>query len=298
MVIAQTELTAEGVRLLRRGKVRDLYEMDGRLLIVSTDRISAFDVVLPTPIPDKGKVLNGLSVFWFEKTRGIVANHLIGSEKDALPPSVQAHWDLLAGRFMVVRRTKVLPVECVVRGYLYGSAWKDYQSGGVVSGVTLPKGLILAQKLPEPIFTPSTKAETGHDLPITFEQVRETVGSELAEKIRQISLDIYRFAAEHCEKVGLLLADTKFEFGLSDDGELLLIDEVLTPDSSRFWDASTYEPGKPQENFDKQFVRDYLESLGWNKEPPAPELPDEIVQKTRQRYREAYRRITGRELES
>ncbi len=297
MVVSQMDLGAYGVRLVRRGKVRELYQMDGHLLIVSTDRISAFDVVLPTLIPDKGRVLNGLSVFWFRRTQPIVSNHLIGAERQYLPASLQDQWEWLRGRFMVVRKTKVLPIECVVRGYLYGSAWKDYQKNRTVSGVTLPVGLQLSEKLPEPIFTPTTKAETGHDIPISFDQVVEMIGADLAERIQNISLNLYRFAFRQCEEVGLLLADTKFEFGLTEEGNLLLIDELLTPDSSRFWDASTYQVGKAQENFDKQFVRDYLESIGWNKEPPAPELPEEIVEKTRQRYREAYRRITGRDLE-
>lgn len=296
MTLWETNLQAEKVRLLKRGKVRDIYEINGQLLIVATDRISAFDVVLPTPIPDKGRILNRLSVFWFERTKHIVPNHLLAFKEADLPEPLKSHADLLLDRFMLVRKATVIPIECVVRGYLYGSAWKDYQGTGEVCGIKLPTGMKLAEKLPEPIFTPATKAQVGHDENIPFGKVVNLVGKELAERLRDLSIQIYQFAAAHAEERGLILADTKFEFGIAEDGTLMLIDELLTPDSSRFWDASTYEPGKPQENFDKQFVRDYLESLNWNKEPPAPELPPDVVAKTRERYLEAYRRLTGEEL--
>ncbi len=296
MIVGETNLQAEKVRLLKRGKVRDIYEINGQLLIVATDRISAFDVVLPTPIPDKGRILNRLSVFWFERTKHIVPNHLLAFKEADLPEPLKSHADLLRDRFMLVRKATVIPIECVVRGYLYGSAWKDYQATGEVCGIKLPTGMKLAEKLPEPIFTPATKAQVGHDENIPFGEVVNLLGKELAERLRDLSIQIYQFAAAHAEERGLILADTKFEFGIAEDGTLMLIDELLTPDSSRFWDASTYEPGKPQENFDKQFVRDYLESLNWNKEPPAPELPPEVVAKTRERYLEAYRRLTGEEL--
>ncbi len=296
MVVRETNLKGEGVQLLKRGKVRDIYTVDGQLLIVSTDRISAFDVVLPTPIPNKGRILNRLSVFWFERTRHIVPNHLLAWRVDDLPDPLKPYADLLRDRFMLVRKTQVVPIECVVRGYLYGSAWKDYQRTGEVCGIKLPPGMQLAEKLPEPVFTPATKASAGHDENITFEQVVDTVGKEIADRLQELSILLYLFGAKHAEERGLILADTKFEFGLTEEGELILIDEVLTPDSSRFWDANTYAPGKPQDNFDKQFVRDYLESLDWNKEPPAPELPPDVVAKTQERYLEAYRRLTGEEL--
>ncbi len=296
MIVRETHLQGEGIRLLKRGKVRDLYEVNGQLLIVATDRISAFDVVLPTPIPDKGRVLNLMSSFWFERTKTIIGNHLLTASAEDLPPNLQPHAELLRDRFMLVRKAQVIPIECVVRGYLYGSAWREYQQTGEVCGIRLPSGMRLAERLPEPIFTPATKAEVGHDENITFERVSDMVGHQLAEKLRELSLKIYLFAADHTERCGLILADTKFEFGLTDGGELLLIDEALTPDSSRFWDGATYAPGKSQDNFDKQFIRDYLESLNWNKEPPAPELPPEVVGKTRERYLEAYRRLTGKEL--
>ncbi len=296
MIVRETNLQGEGVRFVKRGKVRDIYEVDGQLLIVATDRISAFDVVMPTPIPDKGRILNKMSVFWFGRTRNIVPNHLLGWKVEDLPEPIKPHTDLLCDRFMLVRKAQVIPIECVVRGYLYGSAWKDYQGTGEVCGIKLPLGLKLAEKLPEPIFTPATKAQVGHDENIAFERVVDLVGKELAERLRDLSIQIYLFAANHAEQRGIILADTKFEFGITDDGELILIDEVLTPDSSRFWDATTYEVGKTQDNFDKQFLRDYLESINWNKEPPAPELPPDVVAKTRERYLEAYRRITGEEL--
>lgn len=288
--VAMTNLTS--VPLLKRGKVRDIYKVDGALLLVATDRISAFDVVLPTPIPDKGFILTQLSVFWFEHTKHIIPNHLITAKVDEFPSELQSERDLLEGRSMLVRLANPLPIESVVRGYITGSAWKEYVATGEVCGIKLPKGLKMCEKLPEPIFTPATKALVGHDENITFEQVVNMIGRELAERIREISLQVYAFASKHAEERGIIIADTKFEFGLV-DGELILIDELLTPDSSRFWDMETYEPGKPQESFDKQFVRDYLESINWNKQPPAPELPEYVVERTRERYWEAYRRLCG-----
>ena len=283
------------LKLIHRGKVRDLYEVEDQLLMVATDRISAFDVVMPTPIPDKGKVLTQLSVFWFEFLKDLVPNHLITADVEEFPPVCQPYREELHLRSMLVRKTEPLPVECIVRGYLAGSGLKEYRRSGTVCGIKLPAGLREADKLPEPIFTPSTKAQEGHDVNITFEECVRLIGPELAEKVRHLSLAIYKKAAAYAEERGIIIADTKFEFGLA-DGKLLLIDEVLTPDSSRFWPKEEYEPGRPQKSFDKQFLRDWLEEIGWNKEPPAPELPTEIVEKTRARYLEAYKRITGKDL--
>ncbi len=283
------------LKLIHRGKVRDLYEVEDQLLMVATDRISAFDVVMPTPIPDKGKVLTQLSVFWFEFLKDLVPNHLITADVEEFPPVCQPYREVLRLRSMLVKKTEPFPVECIVRGYLAGSGLKEYRQKGTVCGIKLPAGLREADKLPEPIFTPSTKAKEGHDVNITFEECVRLIGSELAEKVRHLSLAIYKKAAAYAEERGIIIADTKFEFGLA-DGKLLLIDEVLTPDSSRFWPKEEYEPGRPQKSFDKQFLRDWLEEIGWNKEPPAPELPPEIVEKTRARYLEAYKRITGKDL--
>ncbi len=288
----QTELA--GVRLRSRGKVRDIYELGDRLLIVTTDRISAFDVVLPTPIPDKGRVLTQLSLFWFDRLRDLVANHVISATE--FPAELADAAPLLAGRTMLVHRADPLPIECVVRGYLAGSGWKDYQRTGAVCGIPLPAGLRESEQLPEPIFTPATKATTGHDENISFEETVARIGRPLAERVRELSLELYRRASAYARERGIIIADTKFEFGLL-RGELIWIDEALTPDSSRFWPADGYVPGRPQPSFDKQFVRDYLEHLGWNKQPPAPELPPEVVTGTRDRYREAFRRLTGRELD-
>ncbi|MCL6566948.1 MAG: phosphoribosylaminoimidazolesuccinocarboxamide synthase [Acidobacteriia bacterium] len=287
----QTELP--GVRLRSRGKVRDIYELGDRLLIVTTDRISAFDVVLPTPIPDKGRVLTQLSLFWFERLRDLVPNHVITATE--WPAELADFAPLLAGRSMLVHRADPLLIECVVRGYLAGSGWKDYQKTGAVCGIPLPAGLRESEQLPEPIFTPATKATTGHDENISFEEAAARIGRPLAERVRELSLEIYRRASAYARERGIIIADTKFEFGLL-RGELIWIDEALTPDSSRFWPADGYVPGRPQPSFDKQFVRDYLEHIGWNKQPPAPELPAEVVTGTRDRYREAFRRLTGREL--
>ena len=291
LAISQTDFP--GLSLRGRGKVRDIYDLGDKLLIVATDRLSAFDVVLPTPIPDKGRVLTQLSLFWFEKLAEIVPHHVISASNftGALAPFAEE----LEGRAMLVRRTEPLPVECVVRGYIVGSGWKDYQKTGAICGIPLPAGLHESDKLPEPIFTPSTKATTGHDENISFDQTIATIGRPLAEKIRDTSIALYSSAAEYAAVRGIIIADTKFEFGLL-NGELIWIDEALTPDSSRFWPASQYQPGAAQQSFDKQYVRDYLERIGWNKQPPGPALPADVVAGTRAKYREAYERITGHAL--
>jgi phosphoribosylaminoimidazole-succinocarboxamide synthase len=289
--------TFTDLRLLRRGKVRDVYEVDNqRLLIVATDRISAFDSVSPTPIERKGEVLTALSRFWFARLGHIVPHHLITTEIDEMPDVVRAHADELRGRSMLVKRTEVFPVECVVRGYLSGSGWKDYQRTGQVCGHQLPTGLRDSEKLATSIFTPATKAETGHDENISEAQMAEIVGREAMEKLREVSLRLYTEASDYARGRGIIIADTKFEFGRDHAGAITLIDEVLTPDSSRFWPLDSYEVGKSQASFDKQFVRDYLESIKWDKQPPCPELPDEIAQATTARYLEAYELITGEKL--
>ncbi len=291
-VVLQTDFP--GLKLRGRGKVRDIYELDDRLLIVATDRLSAFDVVLPTPIPDKGRVLTQLSMFWFEKLADIVPHHVISAME--FPGELAPYRDSLDGRAMLVRRTEPIPIECVARGYLSGSGWKDYQKTGTVCGIPLPAGLRESDRLPEPLFTPSTKATTGHDENISFAETVTRVGRPLAERLRDTSLAIYRRAAEYAVARGIIIADTKFEFGLIGE-QLIWIDEALTSDSSRFWPGDQYAPGKAQPSFDKQFVRDYLERIGWNKQPPAPILPAEVVSGTRDKYREAYQRITGRALD-
>ena len=279
------------VELHARGKVRDVFEAGEHLMMVATDRISAFDVVLPTAIPGKGQVLTGLSLHWFELTKHLVANHLLTADMAAFPPPFTD--DLgLAGRAMLVRRAKVVPIECVARGYLSGSGWKEYREHGSVCGIALPAGLVESDRLPEPIFTPSTKEATGHDQNISFDETAERIGRGLAERLKELTLGVYEFAAGHALERGIILADTKFEFGFS-DGELILIDEVLTPDSSRFWPADRYEPGHGQPSFDKQFVRDWLDASGWDHEPPPPALPADVVDQTAARYREAYEWITG-----
>jgi phosphoribosylaminoimidazole-succinocarboxamide synthase len=283
-----------GLKPVARGKVRDIYDLGDKLLIVATDRLSAFDVILPTPIPDKGRVLTQLSLFWFDLLKDIIPNHVL-SAKD-FPAPFDAHRDELAGRSMIVRKTQPLPIECVVRGYVSGSAWKDYRATGEICGIALPAGLRESDRLPEPIFTPATKAAAGHDENISFERAAELVSKDIAERVRDVSLQIYRRAAAYAEPRGVILADTKFEFGLL-NGELIWIDEALTPDSSRFWPAAQYQPGGPQPSFDKQFVRDYLERIRWPKTPPGPELPAEVVASTRAKYREAYRILAGRELD-
>jgi phosphoribosylaminoimidazole-succinocarboxamide synthase len=287
------------LQLVRRGKVRDVYRVDDdHLLIVATDRISAFDCVLPTPIERKGEVLTALSLFWFERLNHIVSNHLITTKVEEMPESLHHHSEILQDHSMLVQRTDVFPVECVVRGYLSGSGWKDYLRTGEVCGHRLPAGLGESDQLPEPIFTPATKAEEGHDENISEERMSEILGEEVTTKLREISLRLYKEASEYARTRGIIIADTKFEFGRNKDGQIILIDEALTPDSSRFWPADQYEAGKSQPSFDKQFVRDYLETLDWNKMPPAPPLPQEIARATTERYVEAYRLITGKSLES
>ena len=290
-VVWQTDFP--GLKLASRGKVRDIYEVGDDLLIVATDRLSAFDVVLPTPIPDKGRVLTQLSLFWFKTLEDILPHHVLSATE--FPPPANVYSQQLAGRSMLCRKTRPLPIECVVRGYLAGSGWKDYRTSGKVCGVALPPGLRESDRLPAPIFTPSTKATTGHDENISFDEVVARVGGDRAEELRSVSLEIYRRAAAYAEPRGILLADTKFEFGLIGD-QLIWIDEALTPDSSRFWPAQGYQPGRSQPSFDKQYVRDYLESIGWNKQPPGPQLPPEVVERTRAKYREAYRLLAGVEL--
>jgi phosphoribosylaminoimidazole-succinocarboxamide synthase len=283
--------TALPLPIFKKGKVRDLYDLEERLLIVSTDRISAFDVVLPTPIPFKGLVLNKLSEFWFRFTEDLFPNHLLSADPEEFPQELRGFREL-AGRSMLVKKTKPLPVEWVVRGYLYGSAWEEYRRKGSVCGTPLPPGLRMAEKLPEPLLTPTTKEAAGHDRPLTTEQTAELVGRERMKEIMEGCMQIYERACWFAEHRGIIIADTKMEFGLL-NGEVLLIDELLTPDSSRFWPADSYEPGKPQPSFDKQYVRDYLESTGWNKQPPAPELPPEVVKKTTEKYLEALGRLTS-----
>jgi phosphoribosylaminoimidazole-succinocarboxamide synthase len=283
-----------GIAPVARGKVRDIYDLGERLLIVATDRLSAFDVVMPTPIPDKGRVLTQLSLFWFQHLHDLIPHHVLSAT--AFPPPFDVYRDELAGRSMVVRKTEPLPIECVVRGYLSGSGWKDYRGTGSICGIALPAGLRESDRLPEPIFTPATKATSGHDENISFAQAAALIGKELAERVRSVSLEIYRRAAAYAEPRGVILADTKFEFGLL-NGELIWIDEALTPDSSRFWPAALYRPGGAQPSFDKQFVRDYLESIRWPKTPPGPELPERVVGATREKYREAYRLLTGSTLD-
>ncbi|MBN1827785.1 MAG: phosphoribosylaminoimidazolesuccinocarboxamide synthase [Deltaproteobacteria bacterium] len=287
--LRQTSMST--LKLMGRGKVRDIYEVSDCLLIVASDRISAFDVIMNEPIPGKGEILTTLSAFWFERMKDIVPNHLLSTDVDAYPAECRPYAEQLAGRSMLVRKAKPLPVECVVRGYLSGSGWKDYRNTGAVSGVRLPSGLAESSKLPEPVFTPSTKAEQGHhDLPITRAEVANLIGIDLTDRIIEASLLIYRRAQEIADRGGIIIADTKLEFGIA-SGKLILIDELLTPDSSRFWPKDTYEPGRAQNSFDKQFLRDYLESLDWNKEPPPPALPTEIIVKTKERYAEALERI-------
>jgi phosphoribosylaminoimidazole-succinocarboxamide synthase len=278
-----------------RGKVRDIYRIDGKLLIVATDRISAFDYVLATGIPDKGRVLTQLSIFWFDFLRDLIPTHFLTANLSEYPPPLRQYRDQIEGRSMLVKRANMIPIECVARGYLSGSGWKEYQKQGTVCGIPLPKGLRESDKLPEPIFTPAVKAQTGHDENVPFEAVVSRLGKGLANRLRELTLNIYHRAASYAESRGILIADTKFEFGFAGD-ELVLGDEVLTPDSSRFWPAENYRPGGPQISYDKQFVRDYLESIHWSKQPPAPSLPEEVAAKTGEKYRQAYRALTGRTL--
>jgi len=287
-VVVETNLSI-GER--RKGKVRDIYDLGDKLLIVATDRISAFDYVLPNPIPNKGKYLTQLSMFWFKKMEPIVRNHVITDSVDDFPDNLQPHRDMLMHRSMLVRKAKVFPIECIVRGYLSGSGWRSYQKSGEICGIKLPPGLRESEQLEEPIFTPSTKATTGHDENITFEKMQDIIGKENAEQLKEISLEIYEKARDYAKSRGIIIADTKFEFGRIDD-EIILVDELLTPDSSRFWPLDNYEVGKPQPSFDKQYVRDYLTSTGWDKNSPPPQLPEYVIEETEKKYREAYERIT------
>lgn len=289
-VVLKTNL--EGVKFVRSGKVRDIYEIDDYFLIVATDRVSAFDVVLPNGIPGKGRVLTQISLFWFNQVKDLVENHVVSANVEEFPQPLKKYKDILEGRSMLVKKTKPLPVECIVRGYITGSGWKDYQKTGSVCGIKLPEGLVESQKLPEPIYTPSTKAEEGHDVNISFEETIKVLGEEVANKVRDLTLAIYKRASEISETKGIIIADTKMEYGFHDE-KLILIDELLTPDSSRFWSKKDYKPGKSQDSYDKQIVRDYLISIKWDKKPPAPVLPDEIVRKTAERYEEIFRILTS-----
>ncbi|MCM8792788.1 MAG: phosphoribosylaminoimidazolesuccinocarboxamide synthase [Candidatus Omnitrophica bacterium] len=282
--------------LLKRGKVRDIYDLGDKLLIISTDRISCFDVVLPTCIPLKGKILNQLSIFWFKFTERIIPNHFLSERLEDYPEELKRYKDVLIGRSMLVKKAKTIPVECVVRGYLSGSAWKEYQSKQSVCDIKLPKGLRESEKLPQAIFTPSTKEDSGHDVNVSEDFVEKKLGKKLFQKIKYTSLKLYKKTASYAQKQGIIIADTKFEFGIY-DGKIILIDEILTPDSSRFWPKDQYKPGGPQLSFDKQFVRDYLESIGWDKNPPAPTLPLQIVLKTKEKYLLVYRLLTGKDIE-
>ena len=292
-ILLQTEFP--DLTLFARGKVRDLYAVDGKLLFVATDRISAFDYVLGTGIPEKGRVLTQLSLFWFDFLKNIVQNHLITANVADYPQPLQKYADQLRGRSMLVKKANMIEIECVARGYLSGSGWKEYQQSGAVCGIKLPAGLKESDKLPEPIFTPATKAVTGHDENISFEEMVKHTGRELAEQLRDLTLKIYSAAADYARGRGIIIADTKFEFGRTEQG-IVLADEVLTPDSSRFWPADRYQPGRAQESYDKQFVRDYLEAIKWNKQPPAPSLPDDVARKTSEKYIQAYTTLAGREL--
>lgn len=291
--VYQTEL--EGVDLVSRGKVRDIYDLGEHLLIVATDRLSAFDYILPNPIPDKGKVLNQIAEFWFLRSERICLHHVIETDVDHFPEKLKPYADQLRGRSTLAQKLDMLPVECVARGYLSGSGWKEYQADGTVCGIKLPPGLRESDKLPEPIFTPATKAEEGHDENIPFEEVQRMIGKDRAAEVRDMTLNLYQAGSEYAAGRGIIIADTKFEFGYDGD-QLIIADEMLTPDSSRFWPADKYEPGKGQPSFDKQFVRDYLLSIGWDKQPPVPELPDEIIQGARDRYLEIFRILTGRDI--
>jgi phosphoribosylaminoimidazole-succinocarboxamide synthase len=291
--VYRTELS--GLAPASRGKVRDVYDLGDTLLLVATDRLSAFDCVFPDPIPDKGKVLNQLSAFWFERTRSLVPNHVIATDVSAFPDTLRVHAATLTGRSTLALKLEMLPIECVARGYLAGSGWKEYEERGTICGMRLPPGLKESDALPEPIFTPATKAESGHDENISFDTAATILGGETAERVRELTLTLYREACRHATDRGILIADTKFEFGY-DGPTLTIADEMLTPDSSRFWPASTYRPGGAQASLDKQFVRDYVEGLGWDKRPPAPGLPEDIVQGLRSRYLDIFRRLTGRDV--
>ena len=291
-VLLETNLP---LRLFSRGKVRDIYDLDDKLLIITTDRISAFDCVLPNGIPNKGKILNLISNYWFDFTEDIIKNHMISTDIKKFPEELQRYSKILEGRSMLVKKAKRIDIECVVRGYLAGSGWREYKKNGSICGIKLPNGLVESEKLPEPIFTPAIKAFSGHDENISEKRVSELIGNELTCRLKEKSLQIYKKAYKHAEKRGIIIADTKFEFGLIDE-KLILIDELLTPDSSRFWSVDDYKKGGSQESFDKQFVRDYLENIGWDKKPPAPELPIDVVRKTSEKYLELYKRITGKNI--
>jgi phosphoribosylaminoimidazole-succinocarboxamide synthase len=294
----QTVLSLDlpGIKKVRSGKVREIFDLGDRLLFVASDRLSAFDVIMPNGIPRKGEVLTQISYFWFDETKSFQPNHLLSRPGDPLPKELQPFAGQIGRRYMLVRKCKPLAIECIVRGYLAGSGWKEYQKSQTVCGIKLPPGLKESSELPEPLFTPSTKAETGHDENISFEQAKKISGDKIATQARDASIKVYNHARDYARKRGIIIADTKFEFGLDESGTLILIDEVLTPDSSRFWPADQYAPGKSQPSFDKQFVRDYLETLDWNKTPPGPTLPDDVVAKTTAKYLEAYERLTGRKL--
>jgi phosphoribosylaminoimidazole-succinocarboxamide synthase len=287
------ETNFKALNLIKRGKVRDIYDLGNELLMVATDRISAFDVVMPNPIPEKGKILTGISLFWFDIMKPLLPNHVISGNVDDYPESCRPYTDVLRGRSMLVKKTEPLPIECIVRGYLSGSGWNDYQASGEVCGIKLPEGLKESAKLPEPVFTPSTKAETGnHDINIDMNEAVKMIGKDVAAKVEKLSIEIYKKGADLAEKKGIIIADTKFEFGILGD-ELMLIDEILTPDSSRFWPLESYRPGGPQKSYDKQYLRDYLLSISWNKKPPAPALPQNVISNTHNKYKEAYRQLTG-----
>ncbi len=292
-VILKTEFS--DITLFKRGKVRDIYDLGKYLLLVATDRISAFDVVLPNGIPEKGKVLTQISIYWFEQMKDIIPNHVISTDVKDFPQNLHKYAEILEGRSMLIKKADTIPVECVVRGYLSGSGWKEYKTGGTICGIKLAEGLVESSRLEKPLFTPSTKSETGHDISISFNQVIDLVGREVAEKLRDVSIKIYSKASEIAEKKGIIIADTKFEFGFNKN-ELMLIDELLTPDSSRFWSIKDYKPGKGQDSFDKQIVRDYLLTLDWDKTYPGPAVPDEIVETTTARYREIFKILTGKEF--
>lgn len=296
---SQTVRTLElpGIAKVNSGKVREIFEIDGKLLLVASDRLSAFDVILPDPIPHKGRVLTQMSKFWFDRVTdaGIVSHHVITVDPKEFPAALSEHMDVLAYRSMLVRKCEPLPIECVVRGYMAGSGWKEYQTSGEICGIALPSGLRESDELPEPIFTPATKAVSGHDENISFERAAEIVGTDIASRVRDLSLQIYSTARDYARSKGIIICDTKFEFGIA-DSELILIDEVLTPDSSRFWPADAYEPGRSQPSFDKQFVRDYLETLDWDKTYPGPKLPSEIIAATSDRYMEAFKKLSGKDL--
>ncbi|MEP6783817.1 MAG: phosphoribosylaminoimidazolesuccinocarboxamide synthase [Acidobacteriota bacterium] len=293
-VLLDTKL--DGLPLVRRGKVRDVYAAGDDLILVATDRVSAFDYVLGSGIPDKGRVLNQLSAFWFARTGGIITNHVLSTNVDEYPEIARKFRSQLEGRSLLARRTTPIQVECVARGYISGSGWKDYKATGEVCGIALPKGLRESDRLPEPIFTPATKADSGHDENISEAAAASVVGADLLARLKQLTMALYAHGVAHAESKGIILADTKFEFGLTDEGELILIDEMMTPDSSRYWPKDTYSPGGPQPSFDKQYVRDYLESIKWNKQPPVPSLPEDVIKNTRSKYLDAYRRLTGHEL--